>query len=199
MVAHRLGRNAQAQELAADELELARRWGAPAALGRALRSAALVAEGSEAERLLHDSVDVLIPSPARLEHARSLVELGAALRRGNRRREAREYLDAGVELANRLDARPLVEQGRTELRATGARPRRLELSGPDSLTASERRIAALAVEGMGNKEIAQALFVTVKTVEMHLGRVYRKLDIHSRAQLAGALVDRATAEIPAPA
>jgi DNA-binding CsgD family transcriptional regulator len=187
LVALRLGRDLEAQTLAADELELARRWGAPATLGRALRAAALVAGGSGAERLLRESVDVLAPSPARLEHARSLVELGAALRRGNQRSEARAYLREGVELAHRLGARPLVEQGRTELSATGARPRRLELSGPDSLTASERRVAALAVEGMANKEIAQALFVTVKTVEVHLSSVYRKLGIRSRRQLAAAL------------
>ena len=68
-----------------------------------------------------------------------------------------------------------------------ARPRRLVLSGVDSLTPSERRIAAMAAEGLSNREIAQALFVTLRTVEMHLSNAFRKLDISSRTQLPAAL------------
>jgi DNA-binding CsgD family transcriptional regulator len=81
----------------------------------------------------------------------------------------------------------LVERAKTELAATGARPRRLVLSGPDSLTPSERRVAAMAAEDLTNRDIAQALFVTSKTVEMHLSNAYLKLGIKSRLQLAAAL------------
>ena len=130
---------------------------------------------------------MLADSPARLEHARALVDLGAALRRGNSRSEARQLLRQGVELAHRCGASALVERANEELAATGAHPRTILLSGLDALTASERRVAQMAAEDLSNKEIAQALFVTVKTVEQHLGRVYRKLDISSRRQLGAAL------------
>src|SRR4029079_11740324 len=134
-------------------------------------------------------VEVLAGANARLEHARALVELGAALRRGNHRSEAREVLREGVELAHRAGAPALVERGNDELAATGARPRKLVVSGLDSLTASERRVAELAARELSNKEIAQALFVTVKTVEVHLSSVYRKLQISSRAALPQGIPD----------
>jgi DNA-binding CsgD family transcriptional regulator len=86
-------------------------------------------------------------------------------------------------------ATALHERARTELAATGARPRRVMLlSGPDSLTPSERRIAELAAIGHSNREIAQALFVTPKTVEYHLRNAYRKLDIDGRENLSTVLV-----------
>ena len=136
---------------------------------------------------MREAVDVLADSPARLEYARALVDLGAALRRGNSRSEARQVLRRGVELAHQCGATALVERANRELAATGAHPRTIMLSGLDALTASERRVAQMAAQDMSNKEIAQALFVTVKTVEQHLGRVYRKLDIGSRRQLSAAL------------
>ena len=86
-----------------------------------------------------------------------------------------------------LGARPLAEHAETELRAAGARPRRVLLTGLDSLTASERRVAELAGEGLTNREIAQALFVTARTVEGHLTSVFRKLELESRDQLGAAL------------
>jgi DNA-binding CsgD family transcriptional regulator len=101
--------------------------------------------------------------------------------------EARDYLRRGVERAHRLGAKALEERAHTELAATGARPRRLMLSGLDSLTPSERRVAEMAADNMTNKDIAQALFVTPKTVEVHLSSVYRKLQISSRGQLPEAL------------
>ena len=130
---------------------------------------------------------MLAGSPARLEHARALVDLGALLRRDNRRSEARKLLRQGVELAHQCGATALVTRANDELAATGAHRRTILLSGLDELTASERRVAQMAAEELSNKEIAQALFVTVKTVEQHLGRVYRKLDISSRRQLGAAL------------
>jgi DNA-binding CsgD family transcriptional regulator len=122
-----------------------------------------------------------------LEHARATCDLGALLRRANRRVQARDLLRPGLESAHRLGALPLADRAETELRATGARPRRVMLSGLDALTASERRIAQLAGEGMSNREIAQALFVTARTVEGHLTHVFSKLDLKSRNGLADAL------------
>src|SRR5207244_5954401 len=133
--------------------------------------------------------------------ARALTELGAALRRGNRRADAREPLRLGLELAHICGAKPLAERAHTDLLATGARPRRLVVTGLDSLTPSERRVAAMAADGMTNREIAQALFVTPSTGEVHLSSAYRKLGIGSRSQLPHALtaplVARGQAERPA--
>jgi len=113
-------------------------------------------------------VEVLDVSPARLEHARALVELGAAQRRANQRTAAREPLRAGLDLAHRCGATRLAEHARAELAATGAKPRRQLSSGVEALTASERRVAEMAATGMSNPQIAQALFVTLNTVETHL-------------------------------
>jgi DNA-binding CsgD family transcriptional regulator len=184
---HRLGRPDEAGELARAELELSRRWGAPRTIGVSLRALGLVEGGQTGQLLLRDAVEALTASPARLEHARAAIDLGAALRRANSRSEARKYLREGIDLAHQCGASALAERGNEELAATGAHPRKVMLSGLESLTASERRVAQMAAEEVSNKEIAQALFVTVKTVEVHLSRVYRKLDIESRRQLAGAL------------
>jgi DNA-binding CsgD family transcriptional regulator len=182
-----LGRREDAEAIAGENLELARRWGAPSALGAALRTSGAMIGGAVGRALLREAVDVLRGANARLEHARALVELGAALRRANQRSEARDLLREGVELAHRSGAPALVARGNEELAATGARPRKLVVSGVDSLTASERRVAELAAKEHSNKEIAQTLFVTVKTVEVHLSSVYRKLQITSRRQLVPAL------------
>jgi DNA-binding CsgD family transcriptional regulator len=171
-------------ELADEELELARSWGAPGPLGRALRTLGLVRGDMD---LLEESLSALDGSPWRLEHARTLVELGAALRRTGHRADSREPLYAGMEMAHACGARPLVARAREELLATGARPRRVVRSGVDALTASERRVARMAAEGMTNREIAQALFVTTRTVEGHLTHAFQKLDIASREELLAAL------------
>ncbi|HEV2814430.1 MAG TPA: helix-turn-helix transcriptional regulator, partial [Solirubrobacteraceae bacterium] len=99
----------------------------------------------------------------------------------------RESLRRALDLADACSARPLADRARHELRAAGGRPRRPRTSGVDALTASERRIAGMAAGGLSNPEIAQALFVTTKTVEAHLSNAYRKLGIHSRGELAAAL------------
>jgi len=191
---HALGRDDEGCELATEELALARRWGAPRPIGVALRALGLVQEGRQGESHLHEAVEVLAGSSARLEHAKALVDLGAMLRRTNRRKEARDPLQQGLELARKCGAKPLAERAHTELVATGARPRRLVFSGREALTPSERRVAAMAAEGMTNREIAQALFVTPGTVEVHLSSSYRKLDISSRSQLPQALAEPADAE-----
>jgi DNA-binding CsgD family transcriptional regulator len=182
-----LGDRESAERLATEELELARAFGAPSALGVALRAAGVVAGGDRGASLLREAIDALEHGDARLERARARADLGALLRRRNRRSEARELLRAALDGAHRGGARPLAEYAETELRATGARPRRVVLTGLDSLTTSERRIAELASEGLSNREIAQTLFVTARTVEGHLTSVFRKLQVDSRDELPAAL------------
>jgi DNA-binding CsgD family transcriptional regulator len=184
-----LGDRDEARRLAQEELDLARTWGAPRALGAALRTAGLVEGGEAGLELIGQAIEVLQDSPAKLEHAKARTELGAALRRANRRSEAREHLRRALELATICGAVPVSRRAETELLATGARPRRVFLSGLESLTPSERRVAEMAAAGMTNREIAQALFVAPKTVEVHLSSVYRKLGIGSRAQLGTTLLD----------
>jgi len=169
------------------ELQSAREWGTPRGIGVALRAAGLVEGGGRGIELLEESVEVLRPSPARLELARSLTELGSALRRAKQRVNARDPLREALEIAHDCGAAPIAERAGEELSATGAKPRRVRLSGVDSLTPSELRVARLAAGGMGNREIAQDLFVSPKTVETHLGSVYRKLDISVRRELPNAL------------
>jgi DNA-binding CsgD family transcriptional regulator len=183
-----LDRNDEARALADEELALARQWGDPIAIGASLRMLGLVEGGTAGIGLLREAVEVLAGSQARLEHARALVDLGAALRRANQRTEARECLRDGVDLAQRLGALGLAGRANEEIAATGARPRTVLHTGLDALTASERRVAQLAADGMSNREIAQTLFVTIKTVELHLSSAYRKLEISSRAQLHNALL-----------
>ncbi len=185
----RLGDAERARALAGEELALARRWGTRRAVGVSLRSLGLAEaqRGEPAIERLRESVAVLDGSGARLEHARSLVELGAALRRAGRRTEARDPLRAGLEHAHVSGATALAARALEELVASGARPRRVMRSGVDALTASERRVARMAAGGLTNREIAQALFVTMRTVEVHLTHAYQKLDIASRDQLAAAL------------
>lgn len=180
------GDDAGARRAAADDLERARRWGSATGMGVALRAAALVDGGDDVARLAQ-AADLLAHSPSRLERARALADLGAAQRRANRRAEARGALAEAHELARRCGAGALAARARAELEAAGGRSADPGGAGPARLTASERRVAALAAEGRSNPEIAQALFVTRKTVETHLGRIYRKLGIPGRGQLARAL------------
>src|SRR6266699_1981715 len=186
-----LERADEARQLAAEEVEHARTWGAPRALAGALRAAGLIEGGERGLALFEEAVGVVESSPAKLEHAKSRTELGAALRRANRRADAREHLRQAVELATICGATALAERAEHELLATGARPRRVALSGVASLTPSERRIAEMAAEGPTNREIAQTLFITQRTVEVHLTSIYRKLAITSRSQLAAAITDAA--------
>ena len=158
-------------------------FGAPRALGIALRIAGLAQGGKRGLELLDESVAVLRSSPALLERAHSLAELGAALRRAGQRAAAREPLAEALDLAARCGARPLAARAREELRATGARPRREWRTGVEALTPSELRIVRLAAEGRSNREIAHELYVTLKTVEGHLSRAYAKLGIEGRGQL----------------
>jgi len=177
----------QARRLADGELADARRAGLPRPAGIALRARGMLEGGERGLRDLREAAEVLAASGAQLEHARALVELGAALRRANQRTEARVPLRAGLDLAHRCGAVRLAQRARDELLTAGAKPRRAVLTGLEALTASERRVAELAAAGMSNPEIAQALFVTLSTVEGHLRHAYRKLSIGTRAQLPAAL------------
>jgi len=182
-----LGHHDEARDLTADEVHRARSFGASRAIGIALRADAIVGPRAERAKRLEQAVEVLASSPARLEHARALVDLGATLRATAQRSAAREPLLQGLQLAGRCGARTLERRARTELAAIGIRPRTTNRTGADSLTPSERRVADLAATGGTNRQIAQTLFVTEKTVETHLGRAFRKLDISSRRQLLDAL------------
>ena len=182
----RRGEDGRARKLASEALRRAEAFGSPAARGIALRAGALAERPTEHDRLAA-SVTVLRSSGAQLELARSLIELGAALRRSGRRPQAREPLREGLEVAARYGASVLARRAHDELVAAGARPRRDPVESRSRLTASELRVAGKAAGGLTNREIAQALFLTEKTVEVHLTRAYRKLDIQSRSQLAAAL------------
>ena len=185
-----LGATAEARALAAEEVTLAEAFGAPRPLGIALRAAGLTENGMRGIERLRQAVAVLESSAARLEHARAMADLGAALRRAAHRAESREILRAALDLAHRCGALALTERARTELIAAGGRPRRLALTGLDALTPSERRVAQLAAAGLANHDIAQHLFITTRTVEGHLTHAYQKLAITSREQLPAALATR---------
>ena len=183
----RQGRADEARTYAVEELELARRHGAARAVGIALHAVGRCTPGDAGLEALQEAVAVLASSRSRLEHARALVSLGAALRHARRPTDARDPLRRGMDLAHRCGATALADHARDELMAAGARPRRPAVTGVESLTASERRVAQLAAAGLSNPLIAQALFVTRKTVEKHLAGAYAKLGIESRAALADLL------------
>ena len=186
-----LGRRDDACALLEDELAAAQHWGAPGAVARALRLLGTVRR-KDGHELLREAIAVAETSPARLEHAKALVALGSALRRAGQRSESREPLRRGFELASRCGASGLADRARTELYSAGGRPRREALSGPESLTPSERRVAELAADGHSNRDIAQTLYVTPKTVEVHLTSIYRKLGIGKRAALSDSLAHDAS-------
>ena len=180
-----LGEDAEARRLALEQLELSEQLGTPGARGAAMRL--LARTTTEPIPLLEQAVTMLAGSPARLEHTRALVALGAALRRANRRADARDPLRRALEQADRGGMLRLARRAREELNAIGARPRRSALSGPGALTPAEHRVAELAARGHGNRAIAERLYVTPRTVETHLTHAFAKLDIRSRAELAAAL------------
>ena len=198
LAAHRLGEHERARELLDAESRLAQTTGTPTHISRALRTGAQLTGGEQGIELLRQALAALEHSQARLEQLRCLADLGAALRRAGQRAEARQILAEALQQAHRAGARLIERHVHEELRIAGARPRRLSFSGADALTASERRVAEMAARGMGNREIAQALFVTSRTVEQHLYNAYKKLGVQSRKQLPHALRDpEATGTSPA--
>ena len=182
-----LGRPAEAAELATRELADATAFGGPRRRGIALSLSGLLDSSDDGLARLHQAVEILARTPAQLERARALVNLGEGLRVRGRRAEARKALIQGLEIGHRCGSGALVQRARSELVASGARPRRTAVSGPDALTPAELRTARMAAAGLSNREIAQSLFVSSKTVESHLSQAYAKLSISSRRELAGAL------------
>ncbi len=187
-----LGRADEARALAREELELARAFGAARAISIALRALAH-ANGIGANEsqiaLLEEAVSLMTHSEARLELCRAQLELGTVLRRARRRTDAGRVLGDALEVARACGAQLIEERVLEELEVAGTRMQRAAQRGADSLSPSERRVVALAIEGLSNRQIAEALFVTRKAVEWHLGNAYRKLDVRSRHELPGALSD----------
>jgi DNA-binding CsgD family transcriptional regulator len=174
----------EGRSLVDTELSRARQAGQPRGVGIALRAHALLGPRSERIPLLREAADALSLSPSALELARTLTDYGAALVRSGQSTSAREPLQQAMDLAARCGAAVLAQRAREELRATGARPRRQRLTGIESLTPGELGVARLAAEGLTNRQIAQALFVSTKTVGTHLGHIYDKLTINNRQDLA---------------
>jgi DNA-binding CsgD family transcriptional regulator len=178
-----------AARLAQEQVAMARRVGASRSLGLALRSAALATGEAERLGLLEEAVSVLERSESRLELAHALAELGSELSRLGRRREGRDVQRRAIMIADQCGAVALVERARAELQAGPGRRARIELTGRSALTGAEWRVCQQAAEGHTNREIAQALFVTEKTVERHLSSAYQKLGIRSRFQLPAAIAE----------
>jgi DNA-binding CsgD family transcriptional regulator len=192
----RIGDRGSARALAGEAVERASQFGAPRALGFALRAAALVEQGAERIAGLDRAAAHLRTANAPLELARVLGDLGSALRAAGRRRDAQIPLEESYALANRIGAVRIAERAAEELTAVGVRPRRQPATGLAALTPSERRVAELASAGKTNREIAESLFVTQKTVETHLGHVYDKLGVRSRRKLPERLMPQPAGPAP---
>lgn len=188
---HQLGRAEEARAAAVAALADARRWGAPGTVARALRVAGVI-DGAAGTEQLRQAVELARGTPARLELAKAQLELGVALRGSGQSAEARIALREGLELAALLGAVSLEARARRELHAAGGRPRTTALTGPTALTAAERRVVERAIAGDTNRVIAETLFVTAKTVELHLSNAYRKLGVAGRRGLAAALAEDAS-------
>ena len=182
-----LGRDEEARALVDEMIPWARHFGTSSGVLHVARAAAVSRGGKEGIRLLEGALAGAANSPRRLEVAHALADLGELLRREGRRAEARAPLREAFDLARRCGAARIARRANAELEATGVKVRRYAPIGFESLTPSERRVADLAASGMTNRQIAQSLFVTVKTVEAHLSAAYDKLDISSRRELAMAL------------
>jgi DNA-binding CsgD family transcriptional regulator len=183
-----LGDRPLAMELSQAALDGARAVGGPRTLGAALRAVGLATGGRRGEELLSEAVSVLQSSPSALERARALVSLGTVRHQSGQHAAAREPLRQGLELAETLGAAPLAARARAALHAVGGRQRApREANGHDALTRTERRIAELAAQGLTTPQIAQRLYLSPKTVDWHLGHIYKKLSVNSRRQLATTL------------
>jgi DNA-binding CsgD family transcriptional regulator len=181
------GRTEDAADAAAAYGQLAAAWDTPRAQGHAARMRALAAPRAQAIPLLEEACTQFAASHARLEHARSLAELGARRRAAGDRRAARAILRDAHDIAHACGATALCERTRAELLLAGGRPRPPAGAGAEALTPGERRVAELAAQGATNREIAQRLYLSPKTIEMHLRSAYRKLDLPGRDGLASAL------------
>jgi DNA-binding CsgD family transcriptional regulator len=182
-----LGRKDEARRLADELMPQAYHLGNLSAIAHVMRAVAVSRGGAEGVEMLEEAVELVSQTPRRLEQAHALADLGEALRRSGRRADARVPLREAFDLARRCGAARIARRANAELEATGQKVRRYAPIGVESLTPSERRVADMAASGMINRQIAQSLFVTVKTVEAHLSATYDKLDIGSRRELPAAL------------
>lgn len=189
-----LDRRSEAKALVQDQLAAARLFEARSAIGAAMHAEAMLESGATRIGSLERAVAELAASPARLTRASALIDLGVSLRAAGRRQEATGRLREGLQLAYACGATALTTRAHDELRVLGARPRRMMFSGIEALTASERRVAKMAAEGLTNRQIAQALYVTMKSVEAHLSSAYRKLGIGSREELPAILGSEVASE-----
>jgi DNA-binding CsgD family transcriptional regulator len=185
------GGHDEAVGLMEDYVRSALLTGEPAAIGEGLTTLGRLKHGEEAIEALEQACEVLAASPFRWLNGRAELELGSALRRAGQRVRARDRLRSALDYAEHHGDALIATRAREELRVTGARLRRTFVSGVESLTPAEMRVARLAADRLSNREIAQQLFLTRKTVEMHVSRCLRKLDISSRAELPDALGDAA--------
>ncbi len=181
-----LGVKRKAIELAAEELERARDWGAPGTVARSLRVLGML-EGVEGLERLEEAVELVNRAPSRLELAKSLYGLAVIRRKAGRPDYAREPLTRAHALAEVCGAERLLDDIRAEMLLVGVEPAAGVPRGVAALTETERRVAALAAAGRGERDIAQELFVTPKAIEIKLGSVLRKLGASSQRELATAL------------
>jgi DNA-binding CsgD family transcriptional regulator len=180
---HRLGDVRTGQRLFDEELALARSFGLPISIGVALRRRASTESGEQALHSLREAVELLQSGEASLQLAHAHASLGRRLRRRGQQVEARKHLKIALDLAYRCGATALETSTREELTAAGARPRRPVMTGVESLTPTEARIARLTAQGLSNRDIAEQLFVSSNTIAWHLRNVFRKMAIDSRDQL----------------
>ncbi|HET9518515.1 MAG TPA: LuxR C-terminal-related transcriptional regulator [Actinoplanes sp.] len=188
------GAHESAARLAGAEVEMARRTGTVGVLGRALRVSGTVTAGPAGLAALEESVQLLTASPRILERAHSLVEHGARLNALRRRPQARRVLRLGLELAERCGSGSLVERAREQYTISGGRVRPLEPVGLSGLTSAELRAVTLAANGRTNRQIADELFLSVRTVEIHLTNAYQKVGVARRSELAAVLATAAPGE-----
>ncbi|MGW2975654.1 helix-turn-helix transcriptional regulator [Streptomyces mirabilis] len=163
--------------------------GTPWGLGLLARCRALMADDEQAEELYRESADLLARTQITVELARTHLVYGEWLRRRRRRSDARAQLRKAYEMFTSMGATAFAERARTELTATGERPRGRDEQVTHGLTAQEKQVARLAAAGATNDEIAARLFLSTSTIEYHLTKIFRKLAITSRRKLAGALDD----------
>lgn len=167
--------------------ERAQAAGTPWGLGLLARCQALMGADGNAEARYMDSVKLLSQVPVALDRAHTQLLFGEWLRRRRRRGEARVHLRAAHQLFDSCGAVPLADRARAELLATGEQVRKRTVPAPSELTPQEGQVAILAASGSTNAEIASRLFITTSTVEFHLSKVFRKLRISSRRQIAPRL------------
>jgi ATP/maltotriose-dependent transcriptional regulator MalT len=193
----RSGRPERAAAPLAKLAEIAEAAGTDWALGSYARSAALLAEGESAERLYQEAIQRLSGTRGTETLARAHLLYGEWLRREGRRVDAREQLRTAYAMLTQVGMEAFAERARVELAATGERVRKRTVESDEELTAHERQIAQLACEGLSNREIGERLFISSRTVEWHMHKVFAKRGVSSRTQLARALAGGVSEQSPA--